>query len=938
MESFLKQVAKQLIDEHPEDLSKVTVVFNNRRSGLFLQKHLAKLKQKAFFLPKTIGIDELISSCCSKEIVQHEFLLFELFDIHCKIGGANKKYATFSDFIPFGELMLSDFSEIDMYLADARQIFQNLYDIKEIDSWDIEEGTKNKYLSDYLQFYKSLYDYYTQLRSRLASQNQAYTGMAYREVAENIEHILEEKQLNDIYFVGFNALSECELKIIKTLVDRGHAQYITDGDNYYYSNPKQESGKFLRKHSKHFSSIGHYPDHFSQGKKDITIVNCPEELLQVKYAGQLISNHLGINGKDSNNKLEEIEETAIVLADENLLVPMLNSLPDTARAVNITMGYPYIHSTIYTLSIKIISLFQRIKNGRFYYADIINVLSDNIISKILGTNDIYYKISSLLSQRKLIYLSPDRLTDVSNQLDFKIDALDFLFKDTQHTPDSFCPMCRALAGMVLEKQILKEQPKEQEAINGFITIVKYLECIQQKYHYIDNWDTLQKIYTRIAQRHSISFYGEPLTGLQILGMLETRNLDFKRLIILSTNEGVIPAGRGNNTLIPLNLKSSFHIPTYNEKDAIFAYHFYRLLQRADDIYLIYNSKPDSLGKGEPSRFIRQIESELCKIYSNNITLHHETLSVANLLPDQLTTSIPKNSQVKERLDKIAQRGFSPTALNCYRKCSLKFYYEYILSVKAPETAQEDLDQSEFGTCVHKILEKLHTIEGNGQLRINHLSESIKNIDDIIEQTFDSMYSEGLTKEGKNHFLKQVAKKQIVNCLDKEREDLKNGKSIYIKLLEYELKNTLSIAIGDQTQVINIAGKADRIDITDDKLRIIDYKSGHTDPKDLVLTDSSKVSDKWFQVMQYAWLFNKDTKRNGLPQDMLSGIYPLGTLNVGFLPVSCKGEQNLNEEAFTTFETILRTTLEELFNTEIPFTQTPQKNSCSYCQFKELCRR
>lgn len=934
MESFLKQVAEQLIDEHPDDLSNVTVVFNNRRSGLFLRKHLAELKGKAFFLPQTIGIDELIRSCCNKEIVQHEFLLFELFNIHCQIGGENRKYATFAEFIPFGELMLSDFSEIDMYLVDAQQIFQNLYDLKEIDNWNVDGNNQSKYLSDYLQFYKSLYNYYIQLRTRLESQNQAYAGMAYREVAENIDKILDSKKLESIYFVGFNALSECELKIIKTMVDRGRAKYITDGDDYYYSNPEQEAGKFLNKHSKHFSSIGHYLNHFNQGTKDITIVNCPEELLQVKYAGQIISNYLENNEEKDENKLEE---TAIVLADENLLVPMLNSLPKGAKRVNITMGYPFIHSSIYTLTIKLLSLYQRIKNGKFYYSDIIDVVSDNIISKILGINDIYYKINTIFSEKKLIYLTPSALSATFEQIDFKIDKVSFLFEDTQLLPENFCNICRTFAGMILDTEILKEQPKELEALNGLITIVNYLEKIQQQYHYIDNWDTLQKIYTRIAQRHSISFYGEPLTGLQILGMLETRNLDFKRLIVISTNEGVLPSGRGSNTLIPLNLKNGFHIPTYNEKDAIFAYHFYRLLQRAEEVFLIYNSKADSLGKGEPSRFIRQIESELCKQYSN-INLHHEVLSVSNQLTSPDSTSVIKSEQVLERLNKIAQKGFSPTALNCYRKCSLKFYYEYILSVKTPESAQEDIDQSEFGTCVHKILQDLHTIGGSGELSINHLKKSIETIDSTIEQTFDSMYSEGLTKEGKNHFLKQVAKKQIVNCLYKEIESLQCGEKISIKHLECDLESNLSITVGTQIQEVKISGTSDRIDLANNTLRVIDYKSGHTDPKDLVFTDSGKVSDKWFQVMQYAWLFNKDAKRKNLPKDMVSGIYPLGTLKSGFLPVIYNGAPQLTEEAFNTFENILHDLLETLFNKEIPFTQTLRETDCTNCQFKELCRR
>ena len=333
MESFLSEIAQRLLNEYQDSLDKVTVVFNNRRSGLFLRQQFLKLSGEPLFLPRTIGMDILVSELGETEIISNELLLFELFDIHRNLLGENRKYDTFEEFITFGDTMLADFSEIDLYCVNAKQLFSNLHDIKSIGEWDIDSGKLTPFQEKYLLFYNTLYQYYNLLHQRLESQHKAYAGMAYRHVAENIEDILSKRNSNQqVCFVGFNALSTSETRIIQHYIKNGLGKLYTDGDAYYYENEQQEAGHFLRKHHLSFPNIGNYDDHFAIGKKNITIINCPENILQCKYTGKIIEKELQANPESKLN------QTAIVLADESLLLPMLNSLPKEVKTANITMG------------------------------------------------------------------------------------------------------------------------------------------------------------------------------------------------------------------------------------------------------------------------------------------------------------------------------------------------------------------------------------------------------------------------------------------------------------------------------------------------------------------------------------------------------------------------------------------------------------------------
>ncbi len=931
METFLTEVAQRLIAEHPHDLEKVTVVFNNRRSGLFLRRHFAAMGDKPFFLPRIIGIDDLIAELGSLEIVPNEFLLFELFDIHRQLGGEGRKFETFEEFISFGDMMLADFSEIDLYCVDVQQLFSNLHELKAIGEWDVETGQLTPFQQKYIEFYKSLYQYYDQLHQRLISQHKAYSGMAYRHVAENIEQLAPKAVGSQFYFVGFNALSTSEHAIIKHYTQAGLGTLITDGDAYYVEDRDQEAGHFLRKYQGGDIPIPQeYPDHFVQNHKNITIVSCPENVLQCKYAGKLISKQIDAN--------EPIEQTAIVLADESLLMPMLNALPAEVKTANVTMGYPFVNTAVHSLMMKFFSLQQRRRKELFYHQDILDLLSDQYICKILGINNIHSKLSQLLYNSHIIYAGVEEIASLCKSMG--CDPTPFLpiFSHEVPTPEQFLLDSKALVHTLYSSGTFDSNTKEKEALACLLQIIDYFLELQEKYHFVENLNVLLKIYSRLAKRRSVAFYGEPLHGLQVLGVLETRNLDFKKVILISANEGTLPSGRTNNTLIPYNLKRAFGIPTFHEKDAVYAYNFYRLLQRADEIHLLYNTESDGMGKGSPSRFILQVRRELAERYPGHITLHEEVLSAesATNIESRPLTYV-KDDLILQRLGVIAAKGFSPSALNKYRNCPLMFYFENVLGIKELDQVNEDLEQNELGTHIHAVLQTIYS-QGIGQpLQKETLQQALANLDNLLKAEFDKDFNHGRSHEGRNHFLESVAKTQITNFLQSEIKRLEAGDQLTILELEKPLSHPVNIATTQGPVPVTIGGIADRIDLCNGIIRVLDYKSGRVEAKDLRVKEAqpnwTEVSDKWFQVLLYTWLFHY--KKKGDTQHQ-AGIIPLSHLNSEILLAEWEGANYMDERHLADFEKMLKEVVSEILNPNIPFLANPDSKMCGYCPFAETC--
>ena len=940
METFLHSVAQRIWDEHRQDIDRIVVVFNNRRAGLFLQNQILTLSDKPFFMPRIIGIDELVSQLGNTKIAPHEFLLFTLYDIHRKIEGEERRYQTFEEFFSFGEMMIGDFSEIDLYRVDAKKLFNNISEYKRLGEWNVSDSL-TPFQQKYINFFSSLYSYYTHLREELSKpeNNCAYTGMAYRNVADNIDSLIDTLDCSHIYFVGFNALSSCEKAIIECCVERGIGSLICDGDNYYFADSQQEAGDFLRKNALSFKGIGDFQNHFAQAEKTIHIINSPENILQAKAAGQILKGIL--------NSEEKVKETAIVLADEGLLLPVLNSLPEQVISTNVTMGYPFTLSSVNNLAIRLLALHCNAKKEHFYHIDVINVLSDELIVKYLGTKDLHNKIAEHINQNKLIYASKEDIQLMLSGIEKNDDIL-FFFEKTGLSPEEMLSLLRRASELIATSDVLENNTKEKEATTCFLQTLNYLDDLQSKYHFITKLNTLQRIYQRLAQRRSVAFYGEPLQGLQLLGMLETRSLDFQNIILLSVNEGTLPAGRSSNSLIPYALKKAFGIPTFEEKDAVYAYNFYRLLQRSNEVWLLYSSDAEGMGKGEPSRFILQIKNELAVRHPNIIVKEEVISAPARALSAKTEPGVHKDDETMKRLkamaigDRDKNRFLSPTAINRYRNCPLQFFYNDVLGIHEQQEISEDLEVNELGSLIHEILKDIY--EKETIVKKETLDEARKNIDHILDTMLHDKFLKGREDEGKNRLYKEVAKTQITRFLQKEsallspQEPNTPGHTIEIKLVEEAIGFDLNMSDHGITFPVHIEGIADRIDLFDGVLRIADYKSGGVAVEDLVVKDSNPdpytVSDKWFQVMTYAWLF---CRKHNFKTEFQSGIFPLRDLSSGFIAAKWEGSNMLTNNNIDRFEQMLKTLLADILNPDLDFVATPNKNTCKYCPVRRICK-
>lgn len=920
MDTFLRQVAERILREHSRDTDRVLVVFNNHRSELFLRRafeHISAEQGTTFFLPRITVIDDLVAQLGGLKIIPNEFLLFELYRIHMEIGGDDRKYQTFEDFIAFGDMMLRDFSEIDRYCVDARQLFTNLHDIKDILEWDVENPSMSPFQQDYLRFYKSLHEYYSRLRQNLAERGEAYGGMAYRHVAENIVTLAEGCPYDAIYFVGFNALSECEKRIIMEYKRRGIGTLVTDADSYYYADPMQEAGRFLRQHDKDFPElVPHGPSLFGQGKREVHIVECPEGVLQCKYLGRLLSEH--------PDWLTDPESTAVVLADESLLIPTLDALPaiEGDYHVNVTMGYPYADSGIHALVTRLFSLYRRVNAQGYYHADLVEVLGNYLVGRLLDSNDLRQRVADNLRRENRIRSSVEEIRTLTGT-----NKLDFLFPGGEPTPDDVLNNLRYLAGLLASDDMMVTNHKEKQALGGLVEIIEYFGKLQQEYHFITDIKTLEKVYLRIAQRHNIAFRGEPLSGLQVLGVLETRNLDFRRVILLSANEGVIPAGRSDATLIPFELQRHFHLPTYEEKDSVYAYNFYRLLQRAEEVCLLYSSETSGTGKGEESRFLKQVRHELADRFPGHLEVKD---FVVDLPPDRhpatVASAIAKDAAVMERLAEMAKFGFSPSALNTYIGCPLCYYYRAIKNLRT-DTLDDSLDSSQFGRAVHKALQGIYTPYIGRTVDSKGLRDALDTLPQTLDKAFADLYRHGRPTEGRNRFLYSVAESQVRHLLQKEATLIDAGSRLEIVALEQNISMPLA-------EGVNLGGVVDRIDRLNGRLRVIDYKTGSVNDKEIaVRSGGTSMPGKWLQLMCYALIYSH---AHPLTEPLVSGIYPLRSLHSDVRMATIDGNTEITVDHLADFRERLVSLAAEIMNPDVPFAASANPLGCLYCPAKSFC--
>lgn len=920
MQKFLGKTAEYIFGKHKGNLEKVAIVLPNQRANLFLKKHFSELLEHAIWSPKFISIEDFILDISGLQIMEPTDLLFELYALHREIK--KDKAESLDEFVSWGNIMLYDFNEIDRYLVDADTLYASLSEIHAMEQWNLDGRKLSDFQKNYLEFWAQLSDYYNRLKEGLLKKKQAYQGLAYRIAAEKInEDYTHSNEHEKIYFVGFNAFTRAEEKIIKNFVKEGKAEMLWDSDAYYMEDPIQEAGDFLRPRWKENKDNFQWIfDDLLTSSKEINIHGVSGNIAQVKLTANLLK---------KLSTTDELSNTAVVLADEDLLLPLLQSFPANIDKVNITMGLPLNSTPLFHFFNELFQLYlntERLSKDKskneFYYKDFLNILHHQIVQNISAES--IRDINRELLLNKLFFISRKALDSLN--LPVQIQTL---FEE-----DNFQP--RKLLDCILNFiDYLKESESldmlEQEYLYKFMKIFKRLKDQLDSFSEFGlNLKSLYKLFMQVSSQSSISFYGEPLQGLQLMGVLESRTLDFENVILLSVNEGVLPSGKSQNSFIPYDIKRKFALPSYREKDSIFAYHFYRLLQRAKNVDLIYNNQLDSLNGNEESRFIKQLVQEMPS-KNKKVNIKNQVFNIPLIKEDHFLSSISKDPNILQKIREHMKNGISPSALATYIRCPLDYYYKYILKLSQQKDTHEILQSDTFGNIIHQTLHKLYSkLPKEHMLTSDFILQLENDMEKVLIETFEKDFLTNI-HNGKNHLIYQVALQYIKNFLNFEKKRISMAKEpIYILSLEQKLECDWEISMENNEKVpLKLYGNADRIEKEGDLIRIIDYKTGSVNKNELVCKDFEELLDtkksKAMQVFIYSYIYHRMHPESKI----ISAVYSMKNHKNGLMSFM-DNNKGLNEQELTEGKKVLEFSFKTLLSKFVGFQHSEESKYCEFC--------
>lgn len=957
MKPFLYQVASLFYEKWGAEVSRLAFVFPNRRTGLFFQKYLSEVADTPLFSPTILTINDLFIQLSGKQSADRISMLFTLYDIYIRQSGSTE---TFDEFLYWGEMLLNDFDDIDKYMANARMLFSNVTDLREIENdfdflsdeqiaairsfWSSfypRGDTPNQ--QQFLAVWQVLYDLYEEFRATLAAEGKGYEGMIFREVVESMERgESPDLPYEQIVFVGLNALSVSEERFLAQLQKRKIADFYWDYVSDKVTDPDNKASYFVSRNRKSFPSSMKLPPE-EKVKTEIEVIGIPSGIGQAKHVYTLLSDWC----KEAEMSSEEALRTAVILPDEHLLIPVLNAIPEQIRRINVTMGYPLAGTPVASLIEYILALQKNVRyidrNPLFYFRDVLPVLNhryilstspeiiSSLVKEITENNKIYISHTEL-GKTPLLEILFTPVTGVEAFSDYLIKVLEELNK-----------VMSALSDEEEEDAPQRTNDLEQEFIFHYFTTVNRMKEVMKDARIEMKIDTFFRLLKRVTDTITIPFHGEPLSGLQIMGVLETRALDFDRLIILSMNEGIFPQRKAANSFIPYNLRRGFGLPTYEHQDSVWAYHFYRLIERASHVSLLYDTRSNGLQTGEVSRFVHQLHYHYEVPMRDKLVVYNVSSSKTPPL------AVPKREDIMRRLDayrKGGSKAISASAINTYLDCPLKFYFSVVEGIREEEEVSETIESDVFGSILHKVMEELYKPFQGKMVTVDLLKAIRKDtalLTGAIARAFASEFFKtevvrSLT--GQNYLIGEMIRKYVEKILERD------GKLTPFVYIESERKINGLISLSDHSE-IRLKGFIDRVDEVRDAIRIIDYKSGSgtttfSSIESLFNKEEKDRAKAVMQVFMYCWMYAHLTENKG--KTIQPGIYYVRSLfSDPFDPsVYHRIERGKSEkvEDFSgyaqAFEEGVRGCLDEIFNPEIPFTQTPTGKACSYCPFKGIC--
>lgn len=944
---FLKSVAGYIHDNYKDNAEKLCIVLPNKRGALFLKNYLSQAFGKTIWLPTIISTEDLIAELSGLKVLEEIDLICHLYESYKISYGQGAE--TFDSFAKWGQLILQDFNEIDRYLADSEQLYENLKDIKEIENWSLGADVLTQHQSDYLQFMKSLGGIYKHFSAFLRSRGWSYQGLAYKEAVSRVETNTYTPQFHKIIFCGFNALNASELKIFNHLYKAKQADLLWDADSYYLNDNNQEAGLFLRNNFSYFGqSEPSFIENNFAGEKDILVVSVPKQIGQAQVVKQQLQKLM-----DEGVPMDKV---AVVLANEKLLWPVLQQIPAGIEYVNITMEYPLKYTSTYSLIESLIQLqitfaSQKKTHKTIYHKDLVALVRQPLFRTYLKSRGGTIHLAGIadeISKNNISFVTPQTLAR--------------LFGDDYEKVRHLLQPVRSVAGLcsILQEVLLSTitlfseyKPNSQTSLElEYLQIIlknfNRLSEILTNYPHFNDLQSFRQLFSQVVGNSSAPFIGEPLRGLQIMGVLETRTLDFDHLILVNVNEGVLPSGKTINSFIPNDLKRAFGLPLYLEKDAIYAYHFYRLLQRAKDVVITYDSETDTFGKGEKSRFVTQLQLEMRKFNSGI----HITEKVASYkqFPEALDTAITihkdedvLSSILKKAVSNDIFGGLSPSGLTSYKECPLRFYFRYGAGLKETKEVEESAEANTFGSILHLSLEKLYSGFKGRIITAPELKEQLANVASQVNQSFISFFDNN-PPAGKSLLQEEVIKVYVKKLIASDLKfiDTLAAKNEVLSLtgLESEASAALQVNIDGAPATVCIKGKIDRVDSFQGKIRIIDYKSSVKDSDQFVFAGfdqlfHNKDYNKQLQLFLYTWMLYKGGVYR--PEQLLPCIVPFKKFREEpYYILNGKEPFSFTEAFLQEFESELSRFVAEIFDRNVSFNQTDDKDAHKYCPYNVIC--
>jgi hypothetical protein len=955
MNSFLHKTAEYILQNLHPGMEKILMLVPNKRTALFLEKELMKTIPQPFILPKIQTIEEFISintHLAEADPLELNLKLYKIFSNHLNI------YESFDEFYYWGEMLLRDFNDIDKNLVNAKELFQLMEDEKEIEkqfqyllpeqieviqkfwkSFTPPDYTGNQ--KDFVDTWRVLNNVYSDFREELLQKGIGYAGMLFREVSEKIISSNLDLPFENILFVGFHILSRSEEKIFHYYGKNKKGLFFWDVDLYYLDNERSkvknhEAGTFLRKYLKQFPNAIERSS-FIKDPPNIHFIACPKNNGQALSVKEIIE----------QNKIAFDQKTAIVLPDESMLMPLLQTVSKQNEAINITLGYQLKNTTVSGLIDHWLDIFKYKSGEKYYYKPIIKFLNNAYIKALypketealqdaIQNNNLIYIYEDDSREHPFLeqFLSLDNTSSLSiiKQIKILVEKVYYHYFDQENKQGA----------QIFETEIL------YQSLQAFIK----LESILNETKLVIQPETLKKLLFKYLSSVSVNFSGEPVVGLQIMGLLESRNLDFENVFILNTNEGVLPPPISSGSFIPYHLRYGFSLPTYANNDSMFAYYIYRLLQQSKNVYFIYNNVADEHTKAEPSRYIVQLKLE------SGLPFKEYQQKIEFTTPEILPITVPKNESVQKQLTTYFTEGetnyFTPSALNVYLDCSLKFYFKYIANIKELNNVSDEIDSATFGNLLHNTMQNVYVLFVE-----KYKKQKIESTDiPILYSLVDEAIQQALTTEFTNpnkprkvelvgdyyiifHILQQYAQ----NILRMDDQTVPKN----VPILEEKKLFTLPLNIGGKIENVRIGGRIDRIDVNGNEVKILDYKSGKIDEKnsfslvnELFNRDSNKRKEYIFQIFLYSFLLGENEYkgmhvvpellfiRETYQHDFEAGVFIKHNKDLVKVNSMATFHEDFKEE--------LNSLLNEIFDVNIPYSQTEHVEKCQYCPYVDICHR